>query len=154
MKQEQFPHAVVTEIQLSYHPTVKPSQRPKVSTSVEVYELLKANWDTDRLELQEQFKVMLLNRANRVLGIVEISSGGMTGTVSDPKLIFGVALKAAACSIILSHNHPSCQLKPSEADILLTRKICQAGLFLDIAVLDHIILTAEGYLSFTDEGLM
>lgn len=103
MKQEQFPHAVVAEIQLSYHPAVKPSQRPKVSTSVEVYELLKANWDTDRLELQEQFKVMLLNRANRVLGIVEISSGGMTGTVSDPKLIFGVALKAAACSIILSH---------------------------------------------------
>ena len=154
MKQEQFPHSVVAEIQLSYHPAVKPSQRPKIGTSVEVYNLFKDNWDTDRLELQEQFKVMLLNRANRVLGIVEISSGGIAGTVADPKLIFATALKAGACSIILSHNHPSCQLKPSQADIALTRKISQGGQLLDISVLDHIILTAEGYLSFADEGLM
>ncbi len=154
MNQDQFPHSVVAEIQLSYHPAVKPSQRPKIGASREVYELFKANWDQDRLELQEQFKVMLLNRANRVLGIVEISSGGIAGTVADPKLIFAVALKAGASSIILSHNHPSCQLKPSRADIALTNKICQCGQFLDISVLDHIILTAEGYLSFADEGMM
>ncbi len=103
MNQNQFPHSVVAEIQLSYHPAVKPSQRPKIGTSGEVYELLKANWDQDRLELQEQFKIMLLNRANRVLGIAEISSGGIAGTVADPKLIFAVALKAGASSIILSH---------------------------------------------------
>ncbi len=154
MKQDQFPHSVVAEIKLSYHPAVKPSKCPKVSTSEEVHELFKANWDEDRLQLQEQFKVMLLSRANRVLGIVEISSGGMAGTVADPKLIFAVALKSGAFSIIIAHNHPSCQLRPSQADIALTNKIIQAGLFLDMPVLDHIILTAEGYLSFTDEGLM
>lgn len=154
MKQEQFPHSVVTEIQLSYHPTVKASQRPRVCTSHEVHEILKINWDAARLELQEQFKIMLLNRANRVLGIVEISSGGMVGTIADPKLIFGAALKAGACSVILAHNHPSCNLKPSESDIGLTQKLYYAGRLLDIVVLDHLILSAEGYLSFSDEGLM
>ncbi|MHB1179109.1 MAG: JAB domain-containing protein [Daejeonella sp.] len=103
MKQDQFPHSVVAEIQLSYHPAVKPSQCPKIGSSLEAYNLFIANWDNDRLELQEQFKVMLLNRANRVLGIVEISSGGIAGTVADPKLIFAVALKAGASFIILSH---------------------------------------------------
>lgn len=87
---------------------VKPSQRPKVCTSGEVHEILKVNWDADLLELQEQFKIMLLNRANRVLGIVKISTGGMVGTIVDPKLIFGAALKEGACSVILAHNHPSC----------------------------------------------
>ena len=133
---------------------VKPSQRPKVCTSGEVHEILKVNWDADLLELQEQFKIMLLNRANRVLGIVEISSGGIAGTIADPKLIFAIGLKAGASAIILSHNHPSCQLKPAQSDISLTIKIIQGGNLLDIAVLDHIIVTAEGYLSFSDEGLM
>ena len=154
MKQDQFAHSVVAEIRLSYHPAVRPSQRPKVSTSIEVYNIFRDTWDDDRLELQEQFKVMLLNRTNRVLGIVEISSGGMTGTIADPKLVFAVALKSGACSVILAHNHPSCQLKASEADIALTQKLSLAGQFLDLPVLDHIILTAEGYLSFIDQGLM
>lgn len=91
---------------------------------------------------------------NRVLEIVEISSGGMVGTIADPKLIFGAALKAGACSVILTHNHPSCNLKPSESDIELTQKLYYAGRLLDIVVLDHLILSAEGYLSFSDEGLM
>ena len=102
----------------------------------------------------EQFKVMLLNRAGKILGIVEISTGGFSGTVADPKVIFGIALKAGASSIILAHNHPSGNLKPSEADKHLTSKICGAGNFLDIAVFDHLIITSEGYLSLLDEGLM
>ena len=97
---------------------------------------------------------MLLNRANKVIGLVDISVGGFAGTIADPKVIFGAALKAGASSLILAHNHPSGNLKPSKADISLTHKLISAGSFLDISVFDHIIITAEGYLSFADECLI
>lgn len=96
----------------------------------------------------------LLNRAQRVLGIYELSTGGVTGTVADPKLVFIAALKANACNIILSHNHPSGNLKPSSADEQLTKKIATAGMYMDIKVADHVIITSEGYYSFADEGLL
>lgn len=89
-----FPLNHVSEIQLSYHPVIKPSERQKVVCSKEAYALLLNNWDLDRIELVEQFKIMRLNRANRVLGIVDVSTGGLAGTIADPKIIFGVALKA------------------------------------------------------------
>ena len=95
-----------------------------------------------------------MNRNNKVLGIFEASTGGMAGTVADPKLIFSTALKACASYVILSHNHPSGNLKPSQADIALTQKLKQAGSFLEIEVLDHVILSNEGYYSFADEGLL
>ncbi len=113
-----------------------------------------AVWNENKIDFVEQFKILILNRANRVLGIVEISSGGVTGTVADPKLIFAAALKANACGIIISHNHPSCNLNPSRADEELTQKIKHAGKFLDITLLDHVIVTSEGYYSFADEGLL
>jgi DNA repair protein RadC len=144
----------VSEINIRYRPIFKASERPQVSTSQEVYSILYNNWDLNKIQLQEQFKILLLNRANRVIGIYEVSSGGMSGTVADPKLIFSTALKAGASSIILSHNHPSGNLKPSQADSALTQKIINAGSFLDIAVLDHIIITSEGYFSFQDEGIL
>ncbi|HEY0669397.1 MAG TPA: JAB domain-containing protein [Sphingobacteriaceae bacterium] len=144
----------VCEIELIYKPTIKPSQRPQVGTSQEVHELLRENWDENKIELVEEFKVMLLNRANKVIGLVDISLGGFAGTIADPKVIFVAALKAGASSLILAHNHPSGNLKPSKADISLTHKIISAGCFLDISVFDHIIITAEGYLSFADESLM
>jgi DNA repair protein RadC len=146
--------ALVAEIQLSYHPKVKPSQRPAVTNSREVYQLFFDNWDANRIELQEQFKVMLLNRSSRVLGIVDISTGGIAGTLADPKLIFVTALKAGASSIILAHNHPSGQLTPSQADRSLTRKLTEGGKILEISVFDHVILTADSYFSFADEGIM
>ncbi|SDM98175.1 DNA repair protein RadC [Daejeonella rubra] len=152
--QDQISLYHVSEINVTYRPKFKASERPKVSTSKEVYDILFNNWDLDKIELLEQFKILLLNRANRVIGIYEVSSGGMAGTVADPKLIFSTALKACASSIILSHNHPSGNLKPSEADIVLTHKLKNAGSFLDIAVLDHLIMTSEGYYSFEDEGII
>ena len=154
MKLKEQSLALVAEIQLSYHPQVKPSQRPTVTNSREVYQLFFNNWDADRIELQEQFKVMLLNRSSRVLGIVDISTGGIGGTLADPKLIFATALKAGASSIILAHNHPSGQLTPSQADRNLTRKIADGGKLLDISVFDHVILTADSYFSFADEGII
>lgn len=144
----------VSEISVSYRPKFKASERPKVTSSKQVYDIFSSNWDKDILELKEQFKIMLLNRANRVIGIYEVSNGGMSGTIADPKLIFSTALKSCASSIILSHNHPSGNLKPSEADKRLTQKIKNGGELLDITVLDHVIITAEGYFSFADEGLL
>lgn len=144
----------VSEINVTYKPKIKTSEMLKVSTSREVYNVLFSNWDLNKIELQEQFKVLLLNRANRVIGLYEVSSGGMAGTVADPKLIFSTALKACASSIILSHNHPSGNLKPSQADLDLTCKLKTAGMFLELKVLDHLIITFEGYYSFADEGLI
>ena len=144
----------VSEISLSYRPIIKASSRPKMESSREVYNLFFSNWDQDRIEMVEQFKIMLLNRANKVLGIFEVSTGGVSGTSADPKIIFAAALKGNASSIILAHNHPSGNLKPSEADLQITRKLKSGGCLLDISVLDHIILTVEGYTSFADEGLI
>lgn len=144
----------VAEIHLTYSSKVKPSDRVKITCSQDVYGVLLETWDHGKLELVEQFKVLLTNRANRVLGIYEVSTGGITGTVADPKLIFAAALKAGASGVILSHNHPSGNLQPSQADIDLTRKIKAGGKFLEIDVLDHIVITSECYFSFADQGLM
>jgi DNA repair protein RadC len=144
----------VAEIQLTYKSKVKASLRPKISRSKDAEDVLRKYWNEDILELHEQFKILLLNRTNKVTGIYEVSSGGVAGTVADPKLIFVCALKAAASGIILAHNHPSGALQPSQADIELTKKLHNAGKLLEIQVLDHIILTSEGYYSFADEGLL
>lgn len=144
----------VAEIQLSYKSKVKASLRPKVSSSRDCYEVLKKYWDDDKIEFIEQFKVLLLNRANKVIGLYEVSTGTTTHTVADPRLIFVAAIKANACGIILSHNHPSGNLNPSQADVDLTKKLREAGRFLEITVLDHIIVTSEAYYSFADEGLL
>ncbi|MBK7029019.1 MAG: DNA repair protein RadC [Bacteroidales bacterium] len=100
----------------------------------------------------EHFAAILLNRANRVIRTVSISTGGITGTVVDPKKVFKFALEFNATSMILGHNHPSGQIQPSEADIALTRKLKNAGDLMDIPILDHIIVGDERYYSFADDG--
>jgi DNA repair protein RadC len=102
----------------------------------------------------EVFAVLFLNRANRIKHFEIISSGGMTGTVADPRIILKKALEEDAVSIILCHNHPSGNLKPSRADEELTHKIKHAARYFDIQVLDHIIVSTEGYYSFADEGAL
>jgi len=144
----------VAEIQLSYKSNVKPSLRPKITSSRDAHEVLKRIWNDSMIELCEQFKVIFTNRANKVLGVFEVSTGGIAGTVADPKLIFVAALKAGATGLILSHNHPSGNLTPSHADIELTKKIKEGGRLLEIQLLDHLILTSESYFSFADEGLI
>lgn len=144
----------VSEIELSYKSKVKPSERPKIICSKDAYNILINTWDKDKLEFVEQFKVILLNRSNSVLGIVEISTGGPTGTVADPKTIIASAVLSNACSLMLSHNHPSGSVKPSRADDELTHKIKEAAKYHDLRVLDHLIVSSEEYFSFADEGLM
>jgi DNA repair protein RadC len=143
-------HAQVSEIQLSYSLRIKPSQLPKITHSRDAYQILKNSWDFNKIEFVEQF----LNRANKVLGICEVSTGGTCATVADPKIIFSVALKGNASGIIVAHNHPSGNLKPSQTDIDLTKKLKEAGKFLELQLLDHVIITSEGYYSFADEGLI
>ncbi len=102
----------------------------------------------------EEFWIILLNRANKITSRHLISKGGQAGTVADPKIIFHTALQHRAASVVLAHNHPSGNLKPSQADINLTRKLKAAGEYLDLPVLDHLIISDSGFFSFTDEGLL
>jgi len=144
----------VSEIQMYYKPELKASERPKINSSKSAYNVILSAWDPRKIEFLEQFKVVLLNQAYRVLGIYELSSGGITGTIVDVRLVFSAALKANATALMIVHNHPSGNLTPSEADKNITRKISDAGKLLDIALVDSLIITAEGYFSFADEGLI
>jgi DNA repair protein RadC len=126
-------------------------KRSRITMSKDVFDLLSR----EMLDLpHEEFWVLLLNRANVVLRKERISLGGVSGTVVDPKIIFKSALEHLACAIILCHNHPSGNLKPSDADMRLTRQLKEAGQLLEIPVLDHVIVSNEGYYSFADEGLL
>lgn len=102
----------------------------------------------------EEFWVLLLNQSNKVLKKVRISEGGISGTVVDPKKLFHICIENHATSIIMAHNHPSGALHPSEADKKITDKITNAGKMLDVAVLDHLIISDSGYFSFADDGMM
>jgi DNA repair protein RadC len=144
----------VAEVELVYKSKVKASERPTIQTSADAVNVLRVLWEEGKMDLVEQFKVLFLNRGNKVIGIYNVSTGGITGTIADPRLIFTAALKINAVSLILCHNHPSGSLKPSKADEEITQKIAGAGKFLDIKVLDHVILSSESYFSFADEGLM
>ena len=144
----------VAEVELVYKTKVKASQRPTITSSKDIHELLKGLWNPDKIEMIEEFKVLFLNRGNKVLGVLDVSSGGITGTVADPRIILAAAIKANAVHLIIAHNHPSGALKPSRADELLTTKIKEGALLFDIKLLDHIIMTAESYYSFADEGLL
>lgn len=142
----------IAEVKLSYKSKVKPSDRPKVHSSQEAYELFKQYWD-ESITHVESMKVMLLNRASRVLGIADLSTGGTNGCLVDMKVVFQYAIKANASSIILAHNHPSGNLNPSAADISITTKVNNAAKILDIQLLDHLILSPEDkYYSLSDEG--
>ncbi|MDH7911342.1 JAB domain-containing protein [Winogradskyella sp. SYSU M77433] len=144
----------ISEIKLTYTRKVKADERPKISSSKDAHRLFRENWNDLTINLFEEFKILLLDRNNRCMGIVPISQGGVSGTLVDAKLVFSSALKARACGIILGHNHPSGNTTPSDSDINLTKRLVTAGKYLDISVLDHIILTDENHTSFADLSLM
>lgn len=127
-----------------------------VKNSATVYKLLKEIYHNTQseMELKEYFFMILLNRANKIVGYYKLSEGGISGTVVDLRLAYGTALKSLASAIIIAHNHPSGNLNPSEEDRRLTKKFTDAGKLLDINVLDHLIITNDGYYSFADEGLL
>lgn len=141
---------IITEIKLIY--SNNGVEAIKVTDSKSVYKVLLDNWDMDTIQLQEEFKVLLLNRANFALGIYPLSKGGVSGTLVDVKLLLASAIKANASSIIVAHNHPSGNLKPSQNDLQLTKKIREACKLVDLTLLDHLIVTKAGFYSFSDEG--
>jgi len=130
--------------------TAEVKEKEKISGSKDVYEYLHHLADLHN----EEFWVMFLNRANKIISTQKLSQGGITGTVADIRLILKSALDNFATCIILCHNHPSGNLNPSAEDKELTQKVKQTAKLLDIAVLDHVIVSDGGYFSFADEGIL
>ena len=128
-----------------------PEERPRITVSIHVDELLRPRIADLRFE---EFWIVLMDRGSRLIETLRVSEGGVHGTVADPKRIFKEALDRNASVVVLAHNHPSGQNRPSEEDISLTKKLVEGGRLLDIAVNDHLIITANGYFSFADNGMI
>lgn len=142
----------VAEIQVSYRPEKIVDYR--LSSSLNTFELILKDWEKNTIEMQEEVKIILLNRNHKALGIYSLAKGGLSGCVVDIKLILSVALKTLASGIIMVHNHPSGNLKPSTADINITEKLKSACKLLEIELLDHLIITRDNYFSFADEAML
>lgn len=142
----------VSEIQVSYTPNLLVDM--SIKNSKKSFELILNEWELETLQMQEEVKILLLNRSNKVLGIYSLAKGGLTSCIVDVRIILSIALKTLATGIILFHNHPSGNLKPSKADLDITKKLKNFCDLLDISLLDHLIITKDNYFSFADEGLI
>lgn len=151
---KQFEKYQVQEIQVSYTGKV-PSKEWQIKSSKDAANILQSVWNQDAIALQESFAVLLLNNSNYVKGIYKLSTGGVSATLVDIRLLFAVALKSVTTGLILAHNHPTGRMDPSNLDKELTKKIVEAATYFDIKVLDHIILSPfDDYYSFADNGLV
>jgi DNA repair protein RadC len=145
----------VNEIKLSYRPNKELLDGGKITSSQDAFNLLYSLFDQDSIYLREEFIILYLNRANKILGYYKAFTGGVSGVVCDTRIILAIALKGLASGIILAHNHPSGNRKPSEQDKKLTQKVKLVSREMDIQLMDHLIITPEGnYFSFSDEGLI
>ncbi|MEG1590582.1 JAB domain-containing protein [Chryseobacterium sp.] len=142
----------VSEIQVSYYPRLIQSQ--KITSSSDAVEIIRKAWDNRTIEMQEEVKLILLNQSNTVLGIYNLSKGGINSSLVDVRLILSVALKCLATGVILVHNHPSGNLNPSKSDLDIVKKLNESCKLLDITLLDSIIITKESYMSFGDDGML
>lgn len=142
----------VSEIQVSYYPRLIQSQ--KITSSSDAVEIIRKAWDKRTIEMQEEVKLILLNQSNTVLGIYNLSKGGINSSLVDVRLILSVALKCLATGVILVHNHPSGNLNPSKSDLDIVKKLNESCKLLDITLLDSIIITKESYMSFGDDGML
>lgn len=143
--------SIIAALELGARRKLARDEKSKITCSRDAYELLSPRIEDLNVE---EFWVLLLNRANMVIRAVKLSEGGSTGTVIDAGPLFKLALLENAKGIILCHNHPSGNLKPSDADITITRNLKNAGNMLEIQVLDHLIITSSGYLSMGDQGII
>lgn len=143
---------LVSEIQVSYYPRLIQSQ--KITSSSDAVEIIRKAWDKRTIEMQEEVKLILLNQSNIVLGIYNLSKGGINSSLVDVRLILSVALKFLATGLILIHNHPSGNLNPSKSDLDIVKKLNESCKLLDITLLDSIIITKQSYMSFGDDGIL
>lgn len=149
MSREKF----LNEIKVQYERKPISLGKGKVKCSSDVVEILKEIYDKYRIGFQEEVIVLMFSFTNQLIGYFKLSSGGLTSTVVDTRIIFSVALKSLATNVIISHNHPSGNMLPSKQDDELTRRIVDAGKILDISLLDHIIVSPQfDYFSYADEG--
>ena len=145
----------VTEITVAYKPKQRAMDRPIITKSRDALVHFLTGFDMDLIAMQEEFLVLYLNQGNRVLGLYKASKGGITGTVVDIRIILSVGLKLLATSMMIAHNHPSGNLNPSRADQELTGKIKEAASWMDIKLIDHLIVVPSGEcFSFADEGYL
>ena len=152
MKTNEF---TLNELEIVYTNPMTKLGFDKVVSSRDAHKLIKPFFNKNTLACQEEFIVMYMNQGSVPVGVYKVGKGGITSTVADMRLIFGVALKSLATSMIVAHNHPSGTLLPSKNDKLLTKKIYEIGLIMDIALVDHLIVTpSECYYSFADQGLI
>lgn len=151
LKQTNTANIPQINVKLSFKKKVAPVDLVIIKSSYDAYIVLLKIFRKDTFQFTEELILLCLNRANKVIGSYKIASGGITGLVADPRVMFCIALQYSACSIMIAHNHPSGNLKPSNADIELTNNIKRIGELLQIRVLDHLIISAEGYYSFSDE---
>ncbi|ANF49964.1 DNA repair protein [Chryseobacterium glaciei] len=138
------------EISVSY--TTSNQEKVRITSNKEAYELIIKNWNLDIIEFQEECKVVLMNKGNFVLGIYEVSKGGIDSSVVDIRIILGVALKCHATQLILVHNHPSGNLNPSSSDEKITESLQKACKLLNLSLLDHLIITSSDYYSFNEKN--
>ena len=133
----------ISEVRLVYRTKIKASDILQIKCSKDAFDIFMESWDLDSIEHIEEFKIMLLTRSNKVLGIASISKGGISGTVTDVRIILQLAIKSNASGLIACHYHPSGNLNTSESDTKITKKIKESGNIMDIQLLDHLIITAE-----------
>jgi DNA repair protein RadC len=143
---------LLPEFKLSYKKKGSFTEMYPIKDPESAAEMCRRCFNPDTIDWKEEAIVIALNRANLVLGWYHISSGGINGTVVDPRVVFQVALTSNSTRLILTHNHPSGNLSPSQGDKDLTKEIVKGGKFLQIELVDHIIITSEGYTSFCEEG--
>ena len=143
----------IAEIEVASKPISTINLNP-LTQSREVYDLIIREWDANLLEMLEEVKVIFLNKSNKQIGIYNLAKGGITGCVVDIRIILSIALKTLATGVILIHNHPSGNLKPSLADKKITGELKKACDILNITLLDHLIVTKSGFYSFADEGII
>lgn len=141
------------EVQLSFTRNTKKAARVQIRTSSDAAEFVRKAFSESEIELREHFIAVYLDQSHSVIGYYKVSIGGISGTVADIRLMLAAAIKCCAVAIILTHNHPSGNLQPSDADLQLTKKVRDAAKHMDMSVLDHIILTKESHFSFNDNGL-
>lgn len=142
----------IAEINVSY--STNQIDKIKLTDCREVYNFIISKWNLNIIEFQEESKIILVNRANFVIGIHDLSKGGISGTVVDIRIILSIALKCNASGIILIHNHPSGNLIPSEADRVITRKLKNACELIDQTLIDHLIISKHDFYSFKQDGLI
>lgn len=143
---------LISEIEVSYNPHRIADY--KISDSSKTYELILSQWNWKEIEMLEEVKVIFLNKNNIVIGVYNLAKGGISQCTVDIRIILAVALKSLSTSIILVHNHPSGNLQPSQSDKEITKNLKEACKMVQIALIDHLIITKENYYSFADEGLL